>query len=87
MQMPEPWWNLSHSETAKKLETGPEGLSNEESAERLERYGPNELVETARTSPLKIFLRQFLSLMVIILIIAAIISAPGATSMLEPSLF
>ena len=73
--MPEPWWNLSHSETAKKLETGPEGLSNEESAQRLERYGPNELVETARTSPLKIFLRQFLSLMVIILIIAAIISA------------
>ncbi|MEE9340370.1 MAG: HAD-IC family P-type ATPase [Thermoplasmata archaeon] len=73
--MPEPWWNLSHSETAKKLETGPEGLSNEESAQRLEQYGPNELVETARTSPLKIFLRQFLSLMVIILIIAAIISA------------
>jgi len=73
--MPEPWWNLSHSETAKELETGPEGLSNEESAQRLERYGPNELVETARTSPLKIFLRQFLSLMVIILIIAAIISA------------
>ena len=73
--MPEAWWNLSFSETAKKLGTAPEGLSDEEVARRLDRYGPNELVETARTSPLKIFLRQFLSLMVIILIIAAIISA------------
>ena len=73
--MPEAWWNLSFSETARKLGTGPEGLSDEEAARRLDRYGPNELVETARTSPLKIFLRQFLSLMVIILIIAAVISA------------
>ncbi len=73
--MPEAWWNLSFSETAKKLGTAPEGLSDGEVARRLDRYGPNELVETARTSPLKIFLRQFLSLMVIILIIAAIISA------------
>ena len=73
--MPEAWWNLSFSETAKKLGTAPEGLSDEEVARRLDRYGLNELVETARTSPLKIFLRQFLSLMVIILIIAAIISA------------
>ena len=73
--MPEAWWNLSFSETAKKLGTAPEGLSDEEAARRLDRYGLNELVETARTSPLKIFLRQFLSLMVIILIIAAVISA------------
>ncbi|MCK4367585.1 MAG: calcium-translocating P-type ATPase, SERCA-type [Thermoplasmata archaeon] len=73
--MPEAWWNLSFSETARKLGTRPEGLSDEEAARRLDRYGPNELVETARTSPLKIFLRQFLSLMVIILIIAAVISA------------
>jgi len=73
--MPEAWWNLSFSETARKLGTDPEGLSDEEAARRLDRYGPNELVETARTSPLKIFLRQFLSLMVIILIIAAVTSA------------
>ncbi|MFQ6107867.1 MAG: cation-translocating P-type ATPase [Thermoplasmata archaeon] len=77
--MPEAWWNLSFSETAQRLGTGPEGLSNEEAARRLERYGPNELVETARLSPLKIFLRQFVNLMVIILIIAAIISAAIGT--------
>jgi Ca2+-transporting ATPase len=73
--MTEAWWNLSYPETADRLKTGHGGLSNEESARRLQQYGPNELVETARTSPLKIFLRQFLSLMVIILIIAAVISA------------
>jgi Ca2+-transporting ATPase len=79
--MSEAWWNLSASETAEKLQTGPGGLTSEESARRLQQYGPNELVETARTSALKIFLRQFLSLMVIILIIAAVISA--AIGMLE----
>ncbi|MFQ6129067.1 MAG: cation-translocating P-type ATPase [Thermoplasmata archaeon] len=73
--MSEAWWNLSFSETVKRLETGPEGLSREEASRRLEKYGPNELVERARTSPVKIFLSQFVNLMVIILIIAAVISA------------
>jgi len=59
--MPE-WWNLSFSETADRLGTGHSGLSVEEARERLEKYGSNELVETARTSPLKIFLRQFVYL-------------------------
>lgn len=73
--MPEAWWNLSFSETAKILESSPEGLSSEEAQRRLDKYGPNELVEAARTSPWKILLRQFVSLMVIILIVAAIVSA------------
>ncbi|UCD91639.1 MAG: cation-translocating P-type ATPase, partial [Methanobacteriota archaeon] len=38
-------------------------------------YGPNELVEVRRISPLKMFLRQFKDLMVVILIIAATVSA------------
>jgi len=73
--MAEAWWNLSFSETAKTIESGPEGLSTEEAQKRLDKYGPNELVEAARTSPWKILLRQFISLMVIILIVAAIVSA------------
>ncbi|MFQ5910018.1 MAG: cation-translocating P-type ATPase [Thermoplasmata archaeon] len=73
--MAEEWWNLSFSEAAKRLKSGPSGLSSEAARRRLEKYGPNELVETARTSPLRIFLRQFISLMVIILIIAAVVSA------------
>lgn len=73
--MPEKWWNLSFSEVSRQLGTGSGGLSDSDATQRLERYGPNELVETAHVSPLVIFLRQFVNLMVIILIIAAVISA------------
>jgi Ca2+-transporting ATPase len=59
----------------KKLDSSPIGLDDKDAARRLETYGPNELVETLKVSPLKMFLRQFADLMVIILIIAAIISA------------
>src|SRR5207244_2265669 len=41
----------------------------------LSRFGPNELVQTARVSPLRILLSQFVDVLVIVLIIAAIISA------------
>ncbi len=69
------WHNLESDEVLKKLDSSPIGLDDKDAARRLETYGPNELVETQRISPLKMFLRQFADLMVIILIIAAIISA------------
>ena len=50
------------------------GLSNQEAANRLERYGLNELIETGRKSPWRILWEQMTSIMVVILIIAAIIS-------------
>jgi Ca2+-transporting ATPase len=69
------WFNLESDAVLKKLDSSPIGLDDKDAARRLETYGPNELVETQRVSPLKMFLRQFADLMVIILIIAAIISA------------
>ncbi|UCF28631.1 MAG: HAD-IC family P-type ATPase, partial [Chloroflexota bacterium] len=51
-----------------------QGLSNEEASHRLEHYGFNELVETGRKSPWRILWEQMTSIMVVILIIAALIS-------------
>src|SRR4030065_565808 len=59
----------------RKLGASPLGLSAEDAAARLARHGPNELVQTTRISPLKILLSQFTDVLVIVLIIAAIISA------------
>ncbi|HUT28088.1 MAG TPA: cation-translocating P-type ATPase [Methanomassiliicoccales archaeon] len=70
---------MSGEETLKTLGSSAQGLSVEEVARRLEKYGPNELSEGRRISPLKIFLDQFKDFMVIILIFAAIISGAIAT--------
>lgn len=78
--MAEQWYSLTKDEVVQRLGTSEEsGISDEEAARRLKEYGPNELVEKERISPLKIFLDQFKDLMVIILIIAAIISGAIAT--------
>ncbi len=69
------WHNLESDEVLKKLDSCPIGLDDKDAAHRLETYGPNELVETRRVSPLKMFLQQFADRMVVILIIAAVISA------------
>ncbi|MCG7840940.1 MAG: HAD-IC family P-type ATPase, partial [Methanomassiliicoccales archaeon] len=70
---------MSGEETLKALGSSAQGLSVEEVARRLEKYGPNELSEGRKISPLKIFLEQFKDFMVIILIFAAIISGAIAT--------
>ena len=50
--------NLSIDELYKSLDSRPTGLSSEESASRLEKYGPNELLEK-KVNPLVKFLRYF----------------------------
>jgi len=73
--MSEDWHHLSVEAAMERLASSPEGLSHAEAAKRLAQVGPNELVQTARISPLRIFLEQFTDVLVIILIIAAAISA------------
>lgn len=51
------------------------GLSSEEAKKRLEEYGENELKEEEKTSVLRLFVSQFKSVLIIILITASIISA------------
>ena len=68
------WYSLSAEEVRRELGTGPAGLSAEEAAERLERYGENVLREEARETRLQVFLRQFHSVLIVILIVAAGVS-------------
>jgi len=69
------WHSKDSEEVAKILNTSPEGLDEEEVRRRLERYGPNELVAEKRISPIKILLRQFRSILIVILIAAIFFSA------------
>jgi Ca2+-transporting ATPase len=71
-----PWHILSVEETLSTLDVSSEqGLPQNEAQMRLEEYGPNELVEKGAKSPWKILLDQFKETMVVVLIIAALISA------------
>jgi Ca2+-transporting ATPase len=62
-------------EVLSELKTPEQGLSNEEAGKRLEKYGPNELKEMRRETPLQMFLGQFKDMLIIILIVSAIIAA------------
>ncbi|MBO7691434.1 MAG: cation-translocating P-type ATPase, partial [Methanobrevibacter sp.] len=61
-------------EILKQYSTQKEGLSSAEANARLEKYGPNKLKEQKKNSPLKLFLSQFLDVLIFMLIIAAIAS-------------
>lgn len=69
------WYQMSQAQVMKTKETSVEGISGAEAAKRLKQYGPNILEEGKKKSLLQVFGEQFLDLLVIILIIAAVISA------------
>ena len=50
------------------------GLTPDEAQRRLEQYGPNELETGGGPNPLRILLRQFGEILVIVLMVAAIVS-------------
>ena len=58
-----------------ELKTGSGGLSSQQAKDNLTKYGKNALIEGKKKTTLQVFLEQFKDLMVIILIIAAVISA------------
>jgi Ca2+-transporting ATPase len=69
------WWHLDVEEVASKLGSSVRaGLSAEAAAEKLRSVGPNELQEKKGRGPLAIFLDQFKSLMIGVLIAAALIA-------------
>ena len=72
--MKQPW-----TETKEGLfttyQTDAHGLSGGEAQKRLAQYGENKLIEGKQKSVLRVFAEQFADLLVVILLIAAIISA------------
>ena len=69
------WHTMEAEEVIAQLGTSFSGLTDEEARKRLEQYGPNTLVEGKQISPLKIFLDQFKSFLIIILLVAVGLSA------------
>ena len=70
------WQTLTKEEVRKKLKTDYiQGLRSEEAKKRLEQYGENKLQQKKKTSFIVRFLLQFNDFMIIILLLAAIISA------------
>jgi len=70
----EKWHAFEISEAIDRFKTSTEGLTQREAASRLKQYGFNELVSVGKISPLTILLRQFKSVLILILIVATIIS-------------
>jgi Ca2+-transporting ATPase len=68
------WHSQSAEEVLGQLGSAATGLSATEAAKRLAANGPNELKEGKRISPWQIFLGQFKSLIIWILIVAGVIS-------------
>jgi len=68
------WHALEAQEALSKQNSSKAGLSSTEAAERLNKYGPNQLAAGKKTSPIKILLGQFKSPLIIILLAAAIVS-------------
>ncbi|MDQ1336129.1 MAG: P-type Ca2+ transporter type [Thermodesulfobacteriota bacterium] len=64
----------SFEEVLTHLSSTRNGLGETEAAQRLAQYGPNDIRRTHQISPLKIFLSQFNSFIVYILIAAVVIS-------------
>ena len=68
-------------EVLQKLDVTAEGLSTEEAQKRLQKYGPNKLKEAPKPTWMQRFLQQLKDPMLIILMIAALVSA--ATTVLD----
>ncbi len=67
------WHNLQAEEVLKELRSDRSGLTEEEARRRLALHGPNQLAEKRRTSRVLIFLRQFASPLIYILLVAVIV--------------
>ncbi len=69
------WYSKPEKEVLENLETQKEGLSEQTAALRLKEYGLNQIKETKKISPFAIFIEQFASVLIYILIFAAVLSA------------
>ena len=74
----ERYWTLTPSEVARRLHTGPDGLTSAEAARRLRQYGPNTLLDSRPRTRVQLLLNQVRSPLLLLLVLAA--AASLATS-------
>lgn len=70
----QPFWAMGVEETLSALESGIEGISNEETKKRLKIFGPNTIKEERRLAKIRIFLNQLRSPLILVLIAAGAIT-------------
>ena len=68
-------WSLETEEVLTKLKTEHGGLTDKEAEERLEKYGSNSFHSKEKMSVVSIFLKQFISPLIFLLIGAGILTA------------
>ena len=73
--MAEPYYRQTTQQALSSQQSSANGLTEQEVAQRARQYGPNKLSEGEKKSMLRVFLEQFKDLLVLILIVAACISA------------
>src|SRR5665647_1109268 len=71
---PEDWHALSIEETFNLVSSSPQGLTQAEASKRLSTVGTNELPQGKKPNKFLVFLRQFKSPLIYILIVAAVIT-------------
>ena len=74
--LPERPWTAGAAAVAAALGTdSTQGLSSSQAADRLAKVGPNELLEGGRKPPWRLLLEQFTNTMIVVLLIAAVVTA------------
>ena len=70
-----PWHARALENLLADLDANLDGLTGEEAADRLDRFGPNELQESGGTSAWTLLFSQFKNVLIVILLVAAGLSA------------
>jgi Ca2+-transporting ATPase len=68
------WHDLSAVEVLKQLDASPHGLFATEVADRLARFGRNEIIRRKPISPIKLLLKQFANYFILVLFFAAVLA-------------
>lgn len=70
----EPFWSLKSNEALDALTTSSRGLSQQEAQKRSKTFGSNTIAENAQRVTWRIFLRQFKSPLIFILVVASLLT-------------
>ena len=84
-QQTKPVYLQSVEDVFKEVQSSPSGLSSQEAASRLEKYGANTLQEGKKKSLLEKFVDQFKDFMILVLLVAAVVSMFGHQGEPDPT--
>ena len=81
------WYSMSVEDVAKEVKTGVDsGLKNSEVETRRQKYGMNEIVSKNKKPIWKMIVEQFTDFMIIVLIIAAVMSAIASGEIVDSAI-